>query len=53
MRALKKKGHIKGIALSGYGTEADVRAGKEAGFAAHITKPLNFGAVLEGIASLH
>ncbi|HEX3855103.1 MAG TPA: ATP-binding protein [Polyangiaceae bacterium] len=52
MRTLRKTGKVKGIALSGYGTEEDVRASREAGFAAHITKPVNFGALLEAIASL-
>jgi len=52
MRTLRKTGKVKGIALSGFGTEEDVRASKEAGFAAHITKPVNFGTLLEAIASL-
>ncbi len=52
MRSLRKTRPVKGIALSGYGTEEDVRASKEAGFSAHITKPVNFGALLEAIASL-
>jgi hypothetical protein len=36
MRTLRKTGKAKGIALSGYGTEEDVRASKEAGYAAHV-----------------
>jgi PAS domain S-box-containing protein len=52
MRTLRKTGKVKGIALSGFGTEEDVRASKEAGFATHITKPVNFGTLLEAIASL-
>jgi len=52
MRTLRKTGQVRGIALSGYGTEEDVRASKEAGFAAHMTKPVNFGDLLEAIASL-
>ncbi len=53
MRTLRKTGEVKGIALSGYGTEDDVRASKEAGFALHLTKPVNFNELLEAIAKLN
>lgn len=53
MRALRQKGKVKGIALSGFGTEDDVRASKDAGFAAHLTKPVNFSDLLAAIAALH
>ncbi len=53
MRTLRKTGKVKGIALSGYGTEEDVRASRDAGFAAHVTKPVNFGDLIEAIATLH
>ncbi len=33
---------IRGIALSGFGMEEDVRKSKEAGFFEHLTKPINF-----------
>jgi len=33
------------IALSGYGMEDDLRRSREAGFAAHLTKPVSFEAV--------
>jgi PAS domain S-box-containing protein len=33
---------IKGIALSGFGTQEDVRRAKMAGFTAHLTKPVSF-----------
>jgi hypothetical protein len=52
MRTLRKAGQVKGIALSGFGTEDDVRASKEAGFAQHITKPVNFGTLMDAIAAL-
>jgi PAS domain S-box-containing protein len=52
MRAMRKRGKVKGIALSGYGTDEDVRASKDAGFAAHLTKPVNFGELLAAIAAL-
>lgn len=39
-RELRRKHRIEAIALSGYGTERDVRASLDAGFAAHLTKPI-------------
>ncbi len=36
---------LTGIALSGYGMEADVQRSHAAGFAAHLTKPLDFAAL--------
>ena len=33
---------VRGIALSGFGMEEDVRKSKEAGFYEHLTKPINF-----------
>ena len=41
MRQLHAQYALKGIALSGFGTEEDLRKSKEAGFAAHLTKPVN------------
>jgi len=35
-------GHIKTIALTGFGTENDIRRSKEAGFDFHLVKPINF-----------
>ena len=32
---------IAGVALSGYGSEEDVRLSLKAGFAAHLTKPVD------------
>lgn len=52
MRTLKKARAIPGIAFSGYGTEQDVRASKEAGFAVHLTKPVDFSELLKAIAKL-
>jgi PAS domain S-box-containing protein len=52
MRAFRKAGDVKGIALSGYGTEDDVRASKAAGFAVHLTKPVDFKELLAAIALL-
>jgi PAS domain S-box-containing protein len=49
MREAQKKHPIPGIALSGYGMESDVRASLEAGFAEHITKPVNIVQLQEAI----
>jgi PAS domain S-box-containing protein len=38
----RAKGHIKAIALTGFGTEDDVRRSKQAGFDFHLVKPVNF-----------
>jgi DNA-binding response OmpR family regulator len=46
---LKSKQPLKAIALSGYGTEADVRASREAGFERHLTKPVEMGVLLEAV----
>lgn len=32
---------VRGIALSGFGMESDIRSSREAGFAAHLVKPVN------------
>ena len=42
MRELLKRRSIRGIALTGYGMESDIRETREAGYAAHLTKPVNF-----------
>ena len=42
VREAKQRQPLKGIALSGYGTEEDVRRSIEAGFDYHLTKPVNF-----------
>ncbi|MBX6313479.1 MAG: response regulator, partial [Isosphaeraceae bacterium] len=40
---------VRGIVLSGYGMDADVRRSHEAGYAAHLTKPLDFAKLEETI----
>jgi signal transduction histidine kinase len=53
MQELRRRGNaIKGIALSGYGQEEDVRRCKEAGFSAHLIKPADADALIETIAAL-
>jgi len=49
IRQAQKKHSIRGIALSGYGMESDVRASLEAGFAEHLTKPVNIVQLQESI----
>jgi len=40
---------LRGIVVSGYGMEADVRRSHDAGFAAHLTKPFNVARLEEAI----
>jgi two-component system CheB/CheR fusion protein len=49
MRQLRDRHHLTGIAFSGYGTEEDRRQSAEAGFAAHLTKPVAFETLVEEI----
>jgi hypothetical protein len=42
IRQIQKDHPIPGIALSGYGTDEDVRRSREAGFSEHLVKPVNF-----------
>jgi signal transduction histidine kinase len=42
MRALREKYGMKGIALSGFGAAEDVASSRDAGFAMHLTKPIDF-----------
>ena len=42
MRTVRLRHDVPGIALTGYGMEDDVRKSREAGFVAHLTKPLDF-----------
>jgi PAS domain S-box-containing protein len=54
VREAKLRQSLKGIALSGFGTEEDVRRSIEAGFDHHLTKPVNFQdlrSLLQKIAS--
>lgn len=49
MRRIRSERPLKGLALSGYGTESDIRASTEAGFSAHLTKPIDFEHLLATI----
>ncbi len=52
MRELRANKPLPGIALSGFGTEQDVNQAKEAGFAEHLTKPINFERLEKTIQTL-
>jgi PAS domain S-box-containing protein len=54
VREAKKRQPLKGVALSGFGAEEDVRRSMEVGFDYHLTKPVNFQdlkSLLQKIAS--
>jgi CheY-like chemotaxis protein len=52
MRKLRAEYRLRGIALSGFGMEEDVRQATDAGFAKHITKPVDFELFLTSIREL-
>ena len=43
---------LRAIALSGYGQEEDVKRSSEAGFSAHLVKPVDAEALLETVEGL-
>jgi PAS domain S-box-containing protein len=54
MRDLASRVDVPGIALTGYGMEDDIRRCREAGFVAHLTKPVDFSrldAVIRRVAA--
>ncbi|HWA27899.1 MAG TPA: ATP-binding protein [Lacunisphaera sp.] len=51
MAALRDSPGIAGIALSGYGMETDLALSKEAGFIAHLTKPVSVQALDAALAT--
>jgi signal transduction histidine kinase len=52
MRQLKQRFNLKGIALSGYGMDDDLHRSREAGFDAHLVKPVNLRLLEETIRRL-
>ena len=53
MRALREKGSLlPGIVLSGYGQDRDIERSLEAGFAAHLVKPLSLQQLHQTMATL-
>ena len=49
MAQLRDRYGAKGIALSGFGMEEDIRQSREAGFAEHLTKPVNLDQLHDAI----
>lgn len=52
MRELRAHNGLPGIALSGFGADQDVTNARDAGFAEHLTKPINFERLEEAIHSV-
>ena len=52
MRQIRDIAPVRGIALSGYGSEDDIRRSRDAGFDTHLTKPTDLQKLLETIEQL-
>ncbi len=52
MRAAKGKYDIKGICMSGYGMDEDIRKSREAGFCDHVVKPVDVAKLREVVAKV-
>jgi CheY-like chemotaxis protein len=52
MRELHQTYGLRGIALSGFGTDEDLAASKAAGFAEHLTKPIDWDRLRDAITRL-
>ena len=52
MRQLKDQYGFKGIAMSGYGMEEDIKQSKAAGFSEHLVKPMNLEQLAQSIERL-
>jgi two-component system CheB/CheR fusion protein len=52
MKLLRPLGPVRGIALSGFGSEEDIKRSHEAGFDTHLTKPTDFDRLLATIEQL-
>jgi signal transduction histidine kinase/CheY-like chemotaxis protein len=52
MKELRQRYGLKGIALTGYGTQADIASSEAAGFIAHLTKPVSISTLESAIAEL-
>ena len=48
MNQIKRNG-LKGIAMSGYGMEDDIRRSEQAGFSDHLVKPVNIAQIQAAI----
>ncbi len=53
MREIRSRGNpLKAIALSGYGREEDLQRSREAGFTAHLIKPVDADTLLENVEAV-
>ena len=55
IKAFREHSDVPAVALTGFGTDEDVRRCLDAGFTSHLTKPVNFGQLeqlIEGAANL-
>jgi len=52
MRELSRHYRMKGLALSGFAMDEDVRQSLDAGFSAHLTKPVNLGKLGAAISAV-
>jgi PAS domain S-box-containing protein len=52
MEKLRKHSPLKGIALTGYGMDADIERSQEVGFAMHLTKPVNIHSLENALATV-
>lgn len=52
MSSLRQEHGLRGIALSGYGTEEDVRRSEAAGFVAHLVKPVDISELRRTLRSV-
>jgi PAS domain S-box-containing protein len=53
MEQIRATRRLPGIALSGYGMEDDIRRSLDAGFAMHLTKPVDIQLLEQAISTLH
>lgn len=51
MHELSERG-VRGIAMSGFGSEKDIQRSREAGFHLHMVKPVDIHRVVQAIESL-
>jgi CheY-like chemotaxis protein len=52
MKLLREHHEMLGIALTGYGSDDDVERSRQAGFVAHLTKPVTVRALESALALL-
>jgi CheY-like chemotaxis protein len=52
MRQIRDRHPLRGIAMSGYGMEEDVRRSREAGFSEHLVKPVDIASLERAILNV-